>query len=199
MLQTLKEVPSTISPIKFLDKVACIFIWLSAVGDKESRSVHWGYHPGGALWEAQLQKCLLQSDLAASVSKTLTPVKVFLCVQKQNIQTGSSHWKMSGFPLWHLWAHNTPHCTFFDIFSWGFSHHWGKQLMQKNTLQGFSISEQFTGWPSQLIRYSVLDENLQGCWFKEHYTQHEQLLQLLSSTFLRTFLLLCHCKRVLPR
>lgn len=94
---------------------------------------------------------------------------------------------------------STPPYTF-DIFSWaGFNHYWEKQLMQKSTSQRFSLCGCFMGWSSQLIWHSVLDENLQGCWFKEHCTHHEQLLQLLSSTFLWTFLLLYHCKRVLPR
>lgn len=98
------------------------------------QTLHWGSHPGGALWELMWRNgCsshiwLLQSPKHSALckyfcvykSKTFRLTAVSGKCQDSHCDTPQS----TIFPL-------TP---FFDIFSWaGFSHHWKKQLMQKNT------------------------------------------------------------------
>lgn len=150
---------------------------------------HWGYHPGGEKSAPARSGCFcLQNTQPCASISVCRKTKMFrLTAVTGNCQ--DSHFdtlEPTVLPL-------TPS---FDIFSWaGFSHHWEKQLMQKNTTQRFTVCERFMGWSSQLIWYSGLDEYLQGCWFKEHYTQPGQLLQLLSLTFLWIFFITVPVKK----
>lgn len=108
--------------------------------------------PRRSPWGAQLETCLLRSDLAASASKRSSPVKAALWVQKQNVQTAVNR-KCQDFHF-DTWVHSAPPYTFF----W----HFQRSRLHAAPRETANAEGGVTGQSPQLKQSSPWGEILQG-------------------------------------